>query len=118
MGHDGFEYRNRREILGQPTGNGLEFYKIQSENCLPGREFLASKEMKRVYLSILPTSAIDCPTHDLYGFYYEKPQGLTESGAGYGRKSVARFGFFPPTLGKSTLESTADHKKIAVISHT
>jgi hypothetical protein len=57
-------------ILGQQTGHGLEFSKIQSENCFHGRESLGSKELKRVYLNILPNSAFGCPTHDLHGFSY------------------------------------------------
>ena len=68
IGHDGFEYRNRRMILGQQAGHSLEFPKIQSENCLHGRESPGSKELKRVYLNILPNSAFGCPTHDLHGF--------------------------------------------------
>jgi hypothetical protein len=70
IGHDGFEYRNRRVILGQQTGHGLEFSKIQSENCFHGRESPGSKELKRVYLNILPNSAFGCPTHDVHGFSY------------------------------------------------
>ena len=71
IGHDGFEYRNRRVILGQQTGHGLEFSKIQSENCFHGRESPGSKELKRVYLNILPNSAFGCPTHDLHGFSHK-----------------------------------------------
>lgn len=75
IGHDGFEYRNRRVILGQRTGHGLEFSKIQSENCFHGRESPGSKELKRVYLNILPNSAFGCPTHDLHGFSYPEGEG-------------------------------------------
>jgi hypothetical protein len=70
MGHDGFEYQNRRVILGQQAGHGLEFSKIQSEYCFHGRESPGSKELKRVNLNILPNSAFGCPTHDLQGFSY------------------------------------------------
>jgi hypothetical protein len=55
-------------ILGQQAGHSLEFPKIQSENCLHGRESPGSKELKRVNLNILPNSAFGCPTHDLHGF--------------------------------------------------
>jgi hypothetical protein len=55
-------------ILGQQVGQDLEFPKIQSENCLLGRESQGSKELKWVYLNILPNSAFGCPTHDLHGF--------------------------------------------------
>jgi hypothetical protein len=57
-------------ILGQQTGHGLEFSKIQSENCFHGRESPGSKEFKRIDLYILPNSAFGCPTHDLNGFSY------------------------------------------------
>ena len=72
IGHDGFEYRIRRVILGQQVGQDLEFPKIQSENCLLGRESQGSKELKWVYLNILPNSAFGCPTHDLHGFSLEQ----------------------------------------------
>jgi hypothetical protein len=62
-------------ILGQRTGHGLEFSKIQSENCFHGRESPGSKELKRVYLNILPNSAFGCPTHDLHGFSYPEGEG-------------------------------------------
>ena len=39
-------------ILGQQAGQGLEFAKIQSENCLHGRESPCSKELIRVYRNI------------------------------------------------------------------
>ena len=39
-------------ILGQQAGQGLEFAKIQIENCLHGRESPCSKELKRVYRNI------------------------------------------------------------------
>ncbi len=55
-------------IIGQQAGHSLEFPKIQSENCLHDRESPGSKELNRVNLIILPTSAFGCPTHDLHGF--------------------------------------------------
>jgi hypothetical protein len=61
--NDGFVYRNRREILGQQTGHGHEFPKIQSKNCLQGRESPGSKDFKRVSLTILPNPTFACPTH-------------------------------------------------------
>jgi hypothetical protein len=70
MDHDGFEYRNRRMILSQQTGHGLEFSKIKSGNCFDGRESPCSMELKRVYLNILPNSAFGCPAHDLHEFFY------------------------------------------------
>ena len=56
--------------------------KSQSENCFHGRESPGSKELKRVYLNILPNSAFGCPTHDLHGFshlrYNEWAKGVYE----------------------------------------
>ena len=72
IGHDGLEYRIRRVIPGQQAGHGLEFSKIQTEDCLHGRESPGSKELKRVYLNILTNLAFGCPTHYLHGFSYDK----------------------------------------------
>ncbi len=55
-------------ILGKQAGHGIEFPKIQSVNCLHGRESRGSKELKRGTLNILPNSAFCSPTHDLRGF--------------------------------------------------
>jgi len=90
IGHDGFEYRNRRVILGQQTGHGLEFSKIQSENCFHGRESPGSKELKRVYLNILPNSAFGCPTHDLHGFSYTSASHTTPTTVGLQRLRIRR----------------------------
>ena len=67
-----FECRYRHVVFGQKTGGSFEFPKIQSENCLHGRESLRSKELKRVKLNIPEKSAFGCPTQDLHGFSLEQ----------------------------------------------